>query len=171
MARPTKAQRRKQKLQKRKPKQKLPTALRRCGPCVACCTTMGVPELEKPFNVPCKHAGTSCGIYTTRPPSCQAFECLWLQGHGRPEHRPDRLGIALDLTVKDGLLGKAGEVIVAREVQHGSASDPMVGVFLANVSKALPVYLMCQDGRRAIWQGGCITKSKMPEDPFSSPLG
>lgn len=162
MPRPTKAQRRKLKLLKRRPKQKLPTALRRCGPCVACCTTMGVSELEKPFNAPCEHMGTGCDIYATRPQSCQVFECLWLQGHGRPEHRPDRLGITLDLTVKDGPLGRAGEVIVAREVVYGSAGNPIVEVFLAQLSKGVPVYLMCRDGRRAIWQQGRIKQAKMP---------
>lgn len=123
---------------------------------------MGTPELEKPHNVACEHVGTSCGIYDTRPRSCRAFECLWLQGHGRPEHRPDQLGITLDLTVKDGPLGRAGGVVIAREVSHGAASDPMVGVFLASLSKAMPVYLMCQDGRRAIWQDGQIKRTNAP---------
>lgn len=173
MARLTKNQRRKKKLKKWKQRdnqRKVPTALRRCGPCVACCTTMGVPELEKQFNTTCKHAGTSCDIYNKRPQSCQAFECLWLQGHGRPEHRPDRLGITLDLTIKDGPLGRAGEVIVAREVQYGSSDNPIVSVFLTQLSKSLPVYLMCRDGRRAIWHHGRIQQAKRPENLLSPTL-
>ena len=161
----TKDQRRKRKLKARSNKRRLQIVKpRSCGDCTACCTTMGVPELSKAHNSPCEHnTGTGCGIYDTRPQSCRAFECLWLQGHGLPEQRPDRLGLTLDPTVKDGPLGKAGEVIVAREVWPGSASHPRAVVFLNKLSTALPVYVMHKDGGRQIWQDGQVRKAKRPD--------
>lgn len=42
---------------------------------------MGVHELDKPVNTRCPHCemGVGCTIYETRPQSCRAFECVWLQ--------------------------------------------------------------------------------------------
>lgn len=66
---------------------------RKCGSCTLCCTALAVPELGKKTGEPCKHlTPTGCGIYEDRPLSCRAFECMWLQGAGRHETRPDYTG-------------------------------------------------------------------------------
>lgn len=84
---------------------------RKCGACTLCCTTMAVPELDKPNGVPCKHlTPTGCGIYETRPLSCRAFECSWLRGDGDPTVRPDKTGAVM--TLEDGGAGPDGTAVV-----------------------------------------------------------
>jgi hypothetical protein len=62
-----------------------------------CCKLMGVPELEKPANRWCPHCdvGKGCMIYKSRPPSCQKFQCLWLQSQMAEELRPDQTHVVL----------------------------------------------------------------------------
>jgi len=54
---------------------------RSCDGCDLCCTAPSISELDKPPGEPCKHlcgeAGTSCSIYSSRPPVCRDFYCLW----------------------------------------------------------------------------------------------
>lgn len=61
--------------------QETPSTAGGCDGCTACCTIMGVHELNKPVNTRCVHceAGVGCAIYETRPQSCRTFECVWLQ--------------------------------------------------------------------------------------------
>jgi hypothetical protein len=69
---------------------------RSCGPCSACCTTMGVSELNKPEHVACLHlkSPNGCGVYENRPKSCREFKCLWLSGVvENDELRPDLCGV------------------------------------------------------------------------------
>ncbi len=73
--------------------------VRSCGGCDACCTTMGVTELDKPMGEPCPHLadGGGCSVYTDRPKTCRQFRCLWLQDHAGKmfddRSRPDRSGV------------------------------------------------------------------------------
>jgi hypothetical protein len=55
---------------------------RQCGDCSLCCTVMAVGEIHKPSNVRCDKltAMGRCSVYATKPQSCTAFKCLWLQG-------------------------------------------------------------------------------------------
>jgi hypothetical protein len=72
------------------------TARRRCGDCTACCTLMGVPDLEppKPPGVKCAHVcARGCKIYSARPSTCREFNCVWVQGGLPKPMRPDRVGI------------------------------------------------------------------------------
>lgn len=86
---------------------------RKCGACTLCCTALAVPELGKKNGERCQHlTPTGCGIYEDRPPSCRAFECLWLQGDGDPSVRPDRLGAVL--TAEDGRVDTVALVIYPR---------------------------------------------------------
>jgi hypothetical protein len=63
-----------------------------CGGCSMCCKLLGIEELEKPAKSWCPHHNKgSCGIYQGRPPSCQIFECLWLQKQHELNPLPDRL--------------------------------------------------------------------------------
>lgn len=75
---------------------------RECGPCTACCTYLGIAELQKPANVPCKHltkvrSERCCSIYTKRPRSCQTYACTWLQGAFAKHMRPDRAGLMVSI--------------------------------------------------------------------------
>jgi hypothetical protein len=74
-----------------------------CGECSACCTTLGVPELEKAPGERCKHLKPTggCGIYDTRPASCRDFECMFLQVKMPTKFRPDKLKVVISGT-KDG---------------------------------------------------------------------
>jgi len=79
---------------------------RPCGPCTACCTAMGVRELEKKPRVPCtflnrnrQNLAGGCTRYATRPTTCKHFMCAWatdqatnLLGDG---DRPDKVGFML----------------------------------------------------------------------------
>jgi hypothetical protein len=70
---------------------------RRCDACTACCFTHAVAAIEKPNSEWCPHCeiGTGCRIYFTRPEQCREFSCLWLQGWGDVQDRPDRLKVVM----------------------------------------------------------------------------
>ena len=101
---------------------------RQCGPCTACCTVMGVPELEKGLHQECEHLGpTGCRIYAHRPASCRTFACQWLRGllelDGSidPALRPDRCGVIFDYQPDTPF----GDVYTAWELEPGASErDP-----------------------------------------------
>lgn len=93
---------------------------RRCDGCTACCTVMGVTELNKPYYEPCAHlCEGGCGIYKDRPKSCHAYMCGWLGGQIDGE-RPDKQGLMVDATL---LLGSI-VVYIVHEVYPGAAETP-----------------------------------------------
>lgn len=96
---------------------------RRCGPCNACCTVLGVrnvpgvgtgPDEEPGMKMPgdrCAHQSASgCGIYADRPDACRTYRCAWLEGQWGDGERPDRLGVLFDA---------AKGAVMAREVFRG----------------------------------------------------
>lgn len=100
---------------------------RTCGDCTACCTVMGVDELDKAQWQPCaqmrdrnddaRRCG-GCSVYSDRPASCAAFKCLWLAGLilAREDDRPDRSGLVL-IPVEN-----ARQAVTAFELWKGAAS-------------------------------------------------
>lgn len=74
---------------------------RDCGNCRACCTTMGVPELEKPHHERCRFVRdapcSGCSIYDQRPGTCRIWECAWLQDETPDDWRPDQIGFVADI--------------------------------------------------------------------------
>lgn len=69
---------------------------RQCDTCRACCTPLGIPELDKPPGVTCKYlVADGCSIYDKRPQDCRDYYCGWRLGVGHVDHRPDRVGILL----------------------------------------------------------------------------
>lgn len=95
-------------------------AERKCGACTLCCTTLAVPELDKPNGVRCVHlTDQGCGIYEDRPPSCRTFECAWLRGAGEGLYtRPDFTGGVLTVE-KDQGPDDLGEALVIYEDPNG----------------------------------------------------
>lgn len=99
--------------------------IRECGACTACCTVIGVPELEKGTYEVCEHlCHAGCGIYADRPRSCRTFECQWLRGvlevDGSidPALRPDSCGLIFDYQPESAF----GEAFVAWEVEPGASA-------------------------------------------------
>ncbi len=77
-----------------------------------CCTIFEIPEVKKPLNTVCRHAGApgapGCRIYSHRPEVCRNFECAWKLGLGGDRDRPDELGVLLyTVNLEDGLPGLA----------------------------------------------------------------
>lgn len=67
---------------------------RSCGECRECCIVPKIEEFDKPARSPCRHLCTAgCGIYADRPTVCSNFQCWWLEGQFKEEHRPDKSGI------------------------------------------------------------------------------
>ena len=122
--------------------------LRECGPCSACCTAIGVPELDKPPYRPCAHlCEAGCGVYADRPGSCRTFECQWLRGELEvdgavdPDLRPDACGVMFDYQPDSAF----GEVYTAWEVEAGaSAREPAKGV-LDGLAEGFLVLLVTPD--------------------------
>lgn len=127
---------------------KLPVVNRHCGECTACCTLLGVPELEKARYTPCEHdTGKSCGIYEQRPPSCRAFQCIWLQGLVPLEERPDKTGIIWSVTVPKP--GKP-QYPVAMEVTDGASKvEPALSMIL-KVTERTPVIIVNSSNKRRL---------------------
>lgn len=105
---------------KRQPKRyPRPILDRACGECRACCTVLGIPEIQKPAGQPCPHeCPGGCSIYASRPKPCQDYECLWRQGLMGDEMRPDRSGIVVD--------APASRILFVREVWPEASQAPQV---------------------------------------------
>ncbi len=72
----------------------LPLLQRSCGECRECCTAMAVGEIGKSWYERCARLSESgCDIYGSHPASCKTYRCLWLDGWGGEDDRPDRLGV------------------------------------------------------------------------------
>ena len=106
--------------------QQLPTT-RSCGPCRGCCLPWAVPEVGKfdatwcPKSTPCN----GCSIYETRPKACREFACLWLNGKGEENDRPDILGIMMD--IEDFQLGsREVGILHLWEIEKGAMDKPRV---------------------------------------------
>jgi hypothetical protein len=112
--------------------EKSKSAKRKCGTCTACCTALGVVEFAKAPGTRCGQVcRAGCRIYALRPPTCQQFECLWLQGVGGQADRPDRTGVVLSATSSRDF----GTVVQVHEVTNGawerSARSQRLGEILA----------------------------------------
>lgn len=113
--------------------------MRSCGDCTACCTVMGVQELGKAPGTSCVHLNqTGCTIYSKRPRSCQEYNCVWRQGHGLEEHRPDRFGVILSTTNKPlPVVHEQG--LIAHEVVPGAFDTTAVLSYLERIAQNVVV--------------------------------
>lgn len=130
------------------------TAQRTCEGCTACCTTFGVEAIGKERGVPCSHAasGQGCDRYETRPDACRGFVCLWLANALPDEARPDRSGIILDRSRRDGLFARTTGVrpIVVRPCRPGGLEEPLARAVIAAVAELYAVVLLREDGSRTL---------------------
>jgi len=99
--------------------------IRSCGACTACCTVLGVAELDKGTYEACTHlCDNGCGTYATRPESCRRFVCEWLRGvleiDGTVDTdlRPDACGVVLEYRPGTAF----GDVFRAWEVEPGASA-------------------------------------------------
>lgn len=125
-----------------------PTRRNECGDCRACCTTMGVPEIQKGAWHTCQHlCEYGCRVYAERPKSCADFECLWLQGcfGDRVDERPDRLGVVFSVC---GPGSPVGRFLMALETAPGSSRSERCNYLLTKVAEDVPVCVADQEGRR-----------------------
>jgi hypothetical protein len=109
-----------------------------CGECTACCTVMGVAELNKANYQPCSHNCGRCGIYDSRPNTCRTWCCGWLLGRieGDGRRRPDQLGLLFN---QETLAGKT--VTVAYEVWPGAGKQANIKYLLRKMSQTEPIVL------------------------------
>lgn len=119
----------------------LTVSYRPCGDCQACCTIVGIKELDKPNWTRCPHqyAG-GCDIYDERPPTCRGYSCLWQAGWLPPDKqlRPDHLGIILDLRNASGAeTVRAGDEVTVQvwEVWPGALEDALVRRLLDGLAR------------------------------------
>lgn len=133
-----------------------------CGDCRLCCKVLGIVELKKPVGKWCSHTcKAGCGIYETRPQSCQDYECVWLSVAVHTEHplpmefRPDKLHIVFTQSSDD-------------EKQLSGHVDP--GRPDAHKSKAAIDFmtLVCQQGYKIILSvpNDKTHKTLVRADPF-----
>ena len=98
---------------------------RSCGPCTACCKPWIVPEAGKFDANWCQYrvAGKGCSLYVDRPEECRLFECLWKQGQGDVNDRPDKLGVIL-VGTEHAIGLRTFSVLVMWEMEEGAFLKP-----------------------------------------------
>ena len=111
---------------------------RACGQCTACCTIMGVCELNKANYQPCSHECGCCAIYNSRPNTCRTWSCVWLLGRleGDERRRPDQLGLMFN---HEKLAGQP--ITVAYEVWAGAGRQSNNKYLLRKMSLKMPIVL------------------------------
>jgi hypothetical protein len=120
-------------------------ANRVCGDCTACCTVMGVVELNKANYQPCSHNCGRCGIYNSRPSTCRSWSCGWLLGliEGDERRRPDQIGLLFN---RETLGGKS--ILVAYEVWPAAGRQPRNEYLLRKMSQKNPIVLRQYETRK-----------------------
>jgi len=73
---------------------------RTCGHCAACCTWLGIKELQKFQGQTCQHLKNGdpnkrCGTYNDRPLACSSYLCVWRIGVLPDDYRPDLCGFII----------------------------------------------------------------------------
>ena len=118
---------------------------RECGSCSACCTVIGVHEIEKGAYETCKHlCEAGCGIYAERPASCRNFACQWLRGALDAdeaidtEMRPDACGVVFDYQPDSAF----GEVFTAWEIRPGASAGGHAGGIIRGLGESFLVIVM-----------------------------
>jgi hypothetical protein len=109
---------------------------RTCDTCTGCCFTHAVTAIQKPNSEWCPHCeiGAGCRIYPNRPEQCHEFSCLWLQGWGNVEDRPDRLKVVFS-GIAVNVAGRRVRVVQFIETVAGAMDQEhvrqLIGMFRA----------------------------------------
>lgn len=114
---------------------------RKCGPCSACCKTLGVPELKKEAGEECEHrcnGWKACKIYDDRPEMCRAFECMWIQGFFANKDRPNDIGII----VQGCEIPDVGPALTVHEIRQGASRTGRAAALIAKQARGLPVVIV-----------------------------
>ena len=139
-----------------------PRANRKCGKCRACCTTLGVDELDKPAGVRCSflNENKGCTIYQDRPEVCSAYSCMWLAGWLRNKDKPNRIGIVIDQpsSMKDDPLWKDIEFAVVRKVVPGLKLSKGADEIISAMKKQMVVVFINGDKRQVLGPNGLVNE-------------
>lgn len=123
---------------------------RTCGSCKACCTALKVDEIPKAEWQRCKHLGPlGCRIYRSRPESCQAYACAWLQGFGGKRERPDRLGVIFSTVTTPQL----GDHVIMHELWAGASRTPEVQRYIQAIASQSVIFWIMRDSMRKLLGG------------------
>jgi hypothetical protein len=119
-----------------------------CGECTACCTVLGVTELQKPMYQTCKHVcGAGCAIHQTRPAECRKYECFYYHNPIDISLRPDKIGLVIE--PQDT---KMGPTLVTREVWLGASDEPdgqnLLDTLMKNTGAV--IYIIRPDNTRSV---------------------
>lgn len=127
-----------------------------CGGCTACCHIIAVAEIGVRSFAGCPHVKSppattpGCGIYPTRPQSCQLWSCVWLGSDWPDELRPDRCGVVFDtladLVTLAGVEQACAQAWIAPGREAAVNRQPVLSVILAMLER-LPV--LCRTGSRS----------------------
>jgi hypothetical protein len=105
---------------------------RACGGCTACCTALAIDDraLKKDRWKPCRYQRSDgCGIHDTKPRTCAAYHCLWLDGKiGTFAQRPDKLGLVPHLGRRES--STAPETLVLVAVAAGGSCTQQARAFI-----------------------------------------
>ncbi len=119
-----------------------------CGECQACCTLLGVPEIDKAPGTKCANlCDKGCSTYDIRPKSCRDFVCLWTMCMLPLGDRPDKSGVVVDLSHPDSEYGR--QILVAREARDG-ALENIMGILQQLASEGHVILLIKQGEPRRL---------------------
>jgi hypothetical protein len=120
---------------------------RECGGCTLCCKLIGVPDLHKPANKWCEFAtkGAGCKIHSVAPKACGDWRCLWLDGFGPIDWRPDKIHGAVS-----GTLDGENIVIYEDAGYRGDARRALEPFIRSVLARGRKVFIVCGESRRML---------------------
>jgi hypothetical protein len=122
-----------------------PLAERSCGECNVCCyaLTIDEPALAKPQGVRCQHtmSDLSCGIYGTRPATCQNFWCGWRLFRWVRAMRPDQSGVLIRARYHVSVDGERPGVVFSLLTPQSLEAEGLLESIAAAVAGGLIVHL------------------------------
>lgn len=125
---------------------------RSCGECNACCVHL---EIDQPAtiahapHIPCSRlCKDGCSEYQSRPMTCVAYRCMWLEGFGGDEHRPDKVGVIFHVN-SQMTMGVMLDYVAANEAVSGALEIGQPARKIAEeMGFQIPVILTMYDGSR-----------------------
>tara|TARA_R110002096_G_scaffold257381_1_gene450887 strand:+ start:233189 stop:233770 length:582 start_codon:yes stop_codon:yes gene_type:complete len=131
---------------------------RECGACTVCCVELVIedPELVKLPGVNCKHLKRSggCGIYQTRPATCEKWYCMWrFMPLLDDDWRPDQKGVLIKRVfdnIPAGYEGKLAlnfEIIGKKSIIHDMN---FIEVLAGYIVQGFPCFISYAKPRRAL---------------------